>query len=74
MIRTAFPSHETLCAFAPGNPRESELGEVAEHLVACSECEERISRLDRSTDAFADVLRLIGDFGVEAIRHDSIQL
>ena len=63
MSRTACPSEETLSAFALGDLPEPALSEVAEHLDACAECEERAARLDRAADAVVDGLRRIGESG-----------
>ena len=63
MSRTDCPSEETLSAFVLGDLPEPELSEVAEHLDACTECEERIGRLDRAADAVVDGLRRIAESG-----------
>ena len=57
MSRNDCPSLETLSAFALGDLPEPELGAVAEHLDACTECDERATRLDGMADAVVCELR-----------------
>src|SRR5262249_34236269 len=66
MIRIACPSPETLAAFALGELPEPELSAVAEHLDACTECEERAGRLDGMADALVSELRQLPDPGPDA--------
>ncbi len=61
MSLTACPSLETLSAFALGDLPEPELSEVAEHLDACTECEEQAKRLDSAADALLIELRHLPD-------------
>jgi WD40 repeat protein len=60
----ACPSLERLCAFALGELPETELDAVAEHLDACTRCEEQAGQLDRADDPIVVGLRLIGDSGL----------
>jgi WD40 repeat protein/predicted Ser/Thr protein kinase len=72
MSRIICPSQKTLAAFALGELPEPELSTVAEHLDACTTCEEQASRLDGIADAVVSELRkctdpaLDGDAGARA--------
>jgi hypothetical protein len=61
MSLIACPSPEILYAFALGELPETELNEVAEHLDACTQCDEQAGRLDRADDAILVGLKLVGD-------------
>ncbi len=63
MSQSDCPSQETLSAFALGDLPEAELGAVAEHLDACTECEERAGGLDQVLDVVLDGLKCIRGTG-----------
>jgi hypothetical protein len=59
MINSACPGQKKLCAFVLGDLPDRELGEMAEHLDRCSQCEEWVSQLDDLSDTvLADLRRM----------------